>query len=263
MKKIVFLLLTAIVLFACTRVPVTNRKQLNLLPEEQLIAMSDTAYRQFLDTNKVLGDNHPDVVRVRRVGNNIKNMVEKYLKDNKLEHRLAGFDWQFNVVNDKTINAWCMPGGRVVFYTGILPLCSDDTLLAVVMGHEISHAIARHGNERMSQQMAFYGLGQTLSVMTGADASKGGQIFMQAYGIASVLGSLNYSRQHETEADKLGLIFMYMAGYNPEKAIAFWEKMSEAGGASVPEIFSTHPSDETRIADIRAFLPEIKKYVKE
>jgi predicted Zn-dependent protease len=155
-----------------------------------------------------------------------------------------------------------MPGGKVVVYTGILPLCSDDTLLSVVMGHEISHAIARHGNERMSQQMAFYGVGQTLSVMMGGEASKGNMIFMQAYGIASALGTLKYSRQHETEADKLGLIFMYMAGYNPAKAILFWEKMSAAGGANVPEILSTHPSDETRIADIKAFLPEIKKYAE-
>lgn len=262
MKFIYTFLAFTLLVASCTRVPVTNRKQLNLLPEEQLISMSDSAYDKFLDTNIVLKDNDPWVIQVRRVGNKIKEKVEKYMKDHKLEDRLTGFNWEFNVVQDKTVNAWCMPGGKVVVYTGILPLCSDDTLLSVVMGHEISHAIARHGNERMSQQMAFYGLGQTLSVMMGTEASKGNQIFMQAYGIASALGSLKYSRQHETEADKLGLIFMYMAGYNPEKAIDFWQKMSANGGAGVPEILSTHPSDETRIADIKAFLPEIKKYAE-
>ncbi len=261
MKFLFTILLLSCLTYSCTRVPVTNRKQLNLLPEEQLITMSDTAYDLFLDTNIVLNDNDPRVIQVRRVGNKIKEKVEKYFNDHGLQSRLIGFDWQFNVVQDKLINAWCMPGGKVVVYTGILPLCSDDTLLAVVMGHEISHALARHGNERMSQQMAFYGLGQTLSVMMGDEASKGSQIFLQAYGIASALGSLKYSRQHETEADKLGLIFMYMAGYNPEKAVLFWEKMSANGGAGVPEILSTHPSDETRIADIKAFLPEIKKYL--
>lgn len=262
MKIFYYLLLVTVFMYSCTRVPVTNRKQLNLLPEDQLIVMSDSAYKQFLDTNKVLKDNDPRVIRVRRVGDKIKTVVEKYLTDHNMADRIAGFKWEFNVVEDKTVNAWCMPGGKVVFYTGILPLCSNDTLLSVVMGHEISHAIARHGNERMSQQMAFYGLGQTLSVMTGADATKGGQIFMQAYGIASALGSLKYSRQHETEADKLGLIFMYMAGYNPERAVDFWEKMAEASDGSIPEIFSTHPSDENRIADIKAFLPEIKKYIE-
>lgn len=261
MKFLFTILLLSCLTYSCTRVPVTNRKQLNLLPEEQLITMSDTAYDLFLDTNIVLNDNDPRVIQVRRVGNKIKEKVEKYFNDHGLQSRLIGFDWQFNVVQDKLINAWCMPGGKVVVYTGILPLCSDDTLLSVVMGHEISHALARHGNERMSQQMAFYGLGQTLSIMMGDEASKGSQIFLQAYGIASALGSLKYSRQHETEADKLGLIFMYMAGYNPEKAVLFWEKMSANGGAGVPEILSTHPSDETRIADIKAFLPEIKKYL--
>lgn len=262
MKFIYTLLFLSLTIYSCTRVPVTNRKQLNLLPEDQLIAMSDSSYKAFLDTNKVLKNNDARVVQVRRVGNKIKASVEKYLKDHKMEERMKGFNWEFNVVEDKTVNAWCMPGGKVVVYTGILKLATDDTLLSVVMGHEISHAIARHGNERMSQQMAFYGLGQTLSVMVGTEASKGNQIFMQAYGIASTLGVLKYSRQHETEADKLGLIFMYLSGYDPAKAITFWEKMSANGGGAPPEILSTHPSDETRIQDIKDFLPEIKKYAE-
>lgn len=259
---LIFSFLLSSFFLSCTRVPITSRKQLNLLPEEQLISMSDSAYIQFLDTNTVLNDEDPRVLKVRRVGNKIKENVEKYLKEHNLEERIEGFKWEFNVVDDETVNAWCMPGGKVVVYTGILPLCSDDTLLAVVMGHEISHAIARHGNERMSQQMAFYGLGETLSaLMGGKDASQGNHVFAQAYGIASALGILKYSRQHETEADKLGLIFMYMAGYNPAKAVDFWEKMSAQSQGSIPEIISTHPSDENRIADIKAFLPEIKKYV--
>jgi predicted Zn-dependent protease len=153
-----------------------------------------------------------------------------------------------------------MPGGKVVVYTGILPLAADDSSLAVVMGHEIAHAVARHGNERMSQAFAVQGLGQTLGGVMADPAKR--NIFYQSYGLASTLGMLKYSRNHESEADKMGLVFMYLAGFNPAKAIDFWEKMSKTGGQSPPELLSTHPSDETRIADIKSFLPEIKKYAE-
>lgn len=259
MKRFLFFLLFAACITACVRVPITNRKQLKLLPEDQLIAMADTAYREFLAVNTVLPANDARTVKVRRVGQKIQSSVEAFLKKKNASERIAGFQWEFNVVDDPTVNAWCMPGGKVVVYTGILPLCADDTLLAVVMGHEIAHAVARHGNERMSQQLAVQGIGQTLGGAM-ADPTKR-NVFLQSYGIASTLGTLKYSRTHESEADKMGLVFMYLAGYNPWKAVDFWVKMSAQGGA-VPELLSTHPSDETRISDINTFLPQISAFAE-
>jgi predicted Zn-dependent protease len=260
MKHILFAILTGIVLVSCFRVPITNRKQMRLFPESQLIAMADTAYRDFLSTAKVLPKSDPRSVRVERVGQKIAASIATFLKKQNASERIEGFSWEFNTVDDPTVNAWCMPGGKVVVYTGILPLAADDSSLAVVMGHEIAHAVARHGNERMSQAFAVQGLGQTLGGVMADPAKR--NIFYQSYGLASTLGMLKYSRNHESEADKMGLVFMYLAGFNPAKAIDFWEKMSKTGGQSPPELLSTHPSDETRIADIKSFLPEIKKYAE-
>jgi predicted Zn-dependent protease len=155
-----------------------------------------------------------------------------------------------------------MPGGKVVVYTGILPVTQDETSLAVVMGHEIAHAIARHGNERMSQGLIVNAAGATLGAVMSENPSLGKDIFMQSVGIGSALGMLSYSRTHETEADKLGLVFMAMAGYDPRASIGFWERMSSIGGQAPPEILSTHPSDETRINTLREFIPEALKYYK-
>ncbi len=258
-KKIFTFICIYLLFYACVRVPVTNRKQLKLLPENQLIAMADTAYKDFLSKSKVLPLTDPRAKKVNDVGKKIQLSVESFLKKHKADERINGFQWEFNTVEDSTINAWCMPGGKVVVYTGILKITENDDELAVVMGHEIAHAVARHGNERMSQQLAIYGIGQTLGGVMRTEMGK--QIFNQSYGIGTTLGILKYSRTHETEADKLGLIFMYVAGYNPEKAIDFWQKMA-VQGSSVPEILSTHPSDETRIKDIKIFLPKIKKYAQ-
>ncbi len=255
--KIVAALALVAFVIGCARVPITNRKQLKLLPEDELIAMADTAYREFLAANRVLPASDPRVVQVNRVGHNIARSVETFLAKKNASDRIKGFKWEFNVVDDPTVNAWCMPGGKVVVYTGILPLASNDTLLAVIMGHEIAHAVARHGNERMSQQLAVQGMGQTLGGVLG-DA-KGKNVFLQSYGIASTLGVLKYSRTHETESDKMGLVFMYLSGYNPARAIDFWEKMAADGGSG-PEFLSTHPADDTRIRDIQNFLKNIQKY---
>jgi len=179
-----------------------------------------------------------------------------------MSSRVAGFEWQFNVVNDQTVNAWCMPGGKVVVYTGILPVTQDETGLAVVMGHEVSHAIARHGNERMSQGLALQFGGVALEVLTGENPGVARDLFLQVYGVGGALGMLSYSRKHETEADKLGLVFMAMAGYDPREAPKFWERMSQGGGQAPPEILSTHPSDQTRMRDLEAFMPEALKYYK-
>ncbi len=265
MKKLVavlFVLGTIAFVVSCAKVPISGRRQLNLLPESQMMTMSFTAYQEFLDTNNVLPATNSDVIMVRRIGNNIKNSVEKYLADNGESKRVEGFAWDFNVVQDNTVNAWCMPGGKVVVYTGILPVTQDETSLAVVMGHEVAHAVARHGNERMSQGLALQLGGAALSVALSEKPALTQNIFLQSYGIGSQLGVLAYGRNHETEADKLGLIFMAMAGYNPEAAIGFWQRMSASGGQAPPEILSTHPSDETRITTLKEFMPEALKYYK-
>lgn len=266
MKKllaVLFVLGTIGFIVSCAKVPISGRRQLNLLPESEMMAMSFTAYKEFLDTNNVLPASDSKVVMVRGIGNKIKNSVEKYLADNGESKRVEGFAWEFNVVQDNTVNAWCMPGGKVVVYTGILPVTQDETSLAVVMGHEIAHAVARHGNERMSQGLALQLGGIALSVAMSEKPAITQNIFLQSYGIGSQLGILAYGRNHETEADKLGLIFMAMAGYNPEASIGFWERMSaSSGGQAPPEILSTHPSDATRIATLKEFMPQALKYYK-
>jgi predicted Zn-dependent protease len=265
MKKI-HVVLTLMVLIAivvsCAKVPISGRRQLRLMPESQLIGMSITAYQQFLDTNNVLPAGNADVMMVRRIGDKIKASVEQYLADNHMSNRVEGFQWEFNVVKEDVVNAWCMPGGKVVVYTGILPVTQDEKSLAVVMGHEIAHAIARHGNERMSQGLALQLGGVALSVAMSEKPALTQNVFLQSYGIGSQLGILAYSRNHEIEADKLGLVFMAMAGYDPQSAIGFWERMSQAGGQAPPELLSTHPSDETRISTLREFMPEAMKYYK-
>lgn len=250
------------ILMACSNVPITGRKQLSLLPEAQMSEMGLTSYQQFLTENKgkVLSSGK-DVELVKRVGAKIAAAVEKYMADHNMSQQLQNYKWEFNVVNENQANAWCMPGGKVVVYTGILPITQDDAGLAVVMGHEIAHAVANHGNERMSQGM-LQEMG--FSLLDAAMAEKPEQtrnLFLSAYGVGSnLLGILPYSRLHESEADKLGLVFMAMAGYNPEVAVGFWERMAKAGGQSPPEFMSTHPSNETRIAQIKAYIPEAMKF---
>jgi predicted Zn-dependent protease len=259
-KKVLAILSLVLVIFACSKVPVTGRRQMKLLPETTLINMSAEAYTDFLTTNPVVAATNQDAAMVERVGKRIAAATEKYLKDNRKGKRLKGFDWNFKLVNDPTINAWCMPGGRVVFYTGILPITKDENGLAVVMGHEIAHAIARHGNERMSQQIAIHGAGASFNAMMNERPEATRNIFLQSYGVASALGSLAYSRRHEAEADHMGLVFMALAGYDPREAPKFWERMSQLGGADVPEILRTHPSDEKRIKNINDKMSEAMYY---
>lgn len=256
--------IVGVILFAqaCSKVPITGRRQMNLVGESQLIGMAATQYGEFLGQNPPLPDNDQRVRMVRSVGSKLVAAATQYLEDNRASNRVEGFNWQFNVVNDNTVNAWCMPGGMVVVYTGILPVTQDETGLAVVMGHEIAHAIARHGNERMSQAIALQGAGMTLEVLTSQKPGVARDIFLQSVGIGSQLGMLAYSRTHETEADKMGLIFMAMAGYDPREAPKFWERMSQGGGPAPPELLSTHPSDETRMHDLNEFMVEALKYYR-
>ncbi|MCW3078263.1 MAG: Peptidase [Bacteroidetes bacterium] len=263
MKKFTIIAaLTVSVLISCHKNAITGSHNLTLVPESEMITMSKTEYGQFLSQNPPLPSSDDRVQLVRRVGTRIQKAVEEYHAQKKLSSELQGFAWEFNVVDSKEVNAWCMPGGKVVVYTGLLPITGDEQSLAIVMGHEIGHAIARHGNQRMSEGLLVQVGGTALSVALSQKPQFTQQLFMQAYGIGSQLGTLKYSRKQETEADKMGLIFAAMAGYNPETAVTFWQRMSQQGGEKPPEILSTHPSDETRIKDIKKFMPEAKKYYK-
>ena len=262
MRSIKVKALGLILLFtACSKVPISNRKQLNLLPESEMVSMSLTSYQDFLKQNPPVNGT-PDAQMVKNIGAKIQSAVITYLGQNKMGDRVAGYKWEYNLVNSPEVNAWCMPGGKVVVYSGILPLTQDETSLAIVMGHEIAHAVARHGNERMSQMLVQQMGGMALDVALSTKSAETKNIFMTAYGAGSTLGILKYSRTHESEADKLGLIFAAMAGYDPQKAVTFWQRMAAQGGSKPPEFLSTHPSDATRIKDLQAFMPTALKYYK-
>lgn len=258
------MLLIAVLLFgACKKVPITGRRQMKLLPNSTLNNMSITEYKSFLSSNPICTDAQK-VERVKRVGGKIQAAVTHYFQVKKQSKALAGYKWEFNVVEDPTVNAWCMPGGKVVVYTGLLPVALNDDGLAVVMGHEIAHAIANHGNERMSQGLAAQAGGVALSVALNNKSAQTQNMFMQAYGVGTnVAAILPFSRLHESEADEMGLIFMAMAGYNPDEAVAFWQRMAAASnGQAPPEFLSTHPSHKTRIERLKKAIPKAKLYAK-
>jgi predicted Zn-dependent protease len=264
MKKVVIPLIIAFFVFAqsCSKVPITNRKQFKLLPSSTMMSMSATNYDAFLKENQ-LSNNKANTAIVKRTGAKISAAVEGYLASINRSKLVKDFDWQFNLVKSDVPNAWCMPGGKVVFYEGILPYTKTEAGAAVVMGHEIAHAVAKHGNERMSQQLMIQLGGVALDVALKEKPEQTRSIFLQAYGLGSQVGvTLPYSRKHEYEADKLGMVFMAKAGYNPEEAVKFWERMSKAGGNKPPEFLSTHPSDENRVKELKAFLPKAMKYYK-
>jgi predicted Zn-dependent protease len=228
-----------------------------LVPDALVMSTSFQQYDQFLAENKLSAD-AAATRQVKQVGARIQEAVTRYFTERNQLSVLKNYAWDFNLVEDPAANAWCMPGGKVVINTGILPLTKDEAGLAVVMGHEIAHAVAKHGNERLSQQLLVGLGGMALDEALAKKSEQTRQIWGLAYGVGTQAGYLlPYSRTHETEADRLGLIFMAMAGYDPNAAIPFWERMAaQSGGASVPEFLSTHPSDQTRIANIRGFLPE-------
>jgi len=252
--------LLSIVLAGCSTVPVTGRRQLSIVPSSQMLSMSTQEYGDFLKQNKI-STNTAQTALVQKVGRNIQSAVERYMSQQGLTGQLDGYNWEFNLVESKEINAWCMPGGKVVVYTGILPVTQNETGLAVVLGHEIAHAVARHGDERMSQglltQLGGLALDQALS--NKPDETK--QLWMSAFGLGTQVGVLlPYSRVQESEADHLGLIFMAMAGYNPNDALTFWQRMASQGGTKPPEFLSDHPSDQARIDKIQQEMPEALQY---
>lgn len=267
MKTLRNALLLGILFFfvhACSTVPVTGRRQLRLIPSSQVLSMSYNSYSQFLNQNNVVTGTK-EATSVNEVGNRIQRAVERYLRERGLSSRLDKFDWDFNLVQDNQVNAWCMPGGKVVFYSGILPICQNETGIAVVMGHEVAHAIAEHGNERMSQQLVAQGImtaGQAAMAMK-EEPKMTDQLILQAAGVGAQVGLLAFSRNQESEADEMGLIFMAMAGYDPRKAPAFWERMSAASsGQAPPEFLSTHPSHGRRIADLNANMGKALEYYR-
>jgi len=263
LKKLFIFSITGLVVYACASVAVTGRKQLSLVSNSEVIPMASQEYAEVIKKGP-LSTNQEQTQMVKKVGARIEKAVEEYMASKGLSSELSGFAWEFNLIDDpKTVNAWCMPGGKVAFYTGIMPICKDETGVAIVMGHEVAHAIANHGRERMSQQMvAQYGLA-TIGELLGQNPTAGQQLLMQAVGAGTNLGILKFSREQESEADHIGLIFMTMAGYDPNQAPIFWERMASMSGGSEPmEFLSTHPSHATRIQDLKGWIPEALTYKK-
>ncbi|MBL7744339.1 MAG: M48 family metallopeptidase [Chitinophagaceae bacterium] len=257
--------LFAALLIACSKNPLTGKNQLTLLPESELQSMATTEYQQFLSTNKVVATtSNKDAEMVRRVGQRITKAVENYYAEKGMSDKLAGYKWEYNLVDDKAVNAWCMPGGKIVVYTGLLPITQNEAALAAVMGHEVCHALLQHGNQRMSQGLLQQLGGVALSVAVANKPQETQNLFMTAYGVGSQVGvMLPFSRKHELEADRYGLIFAAMAGYNPEEAINLWKRMEQASaGQKPPEFLSTHPSEGKRIEQLQKLMPEALKYYK-
>ncbi|MEN8227450.1 MAG: M48 family metallopeptidase [Bacteroidota bacterium] len=256
----VLLLFILTVSFSCSIVPMTGRKQFIAIPSSEMLALSAESYDQVLTDNKI-SDNRSYIESVNIVGKKLIVAVEEYLKLNGLESRIEGFDWQFNVLASEELNAWCMPGGQIAFYEGIMPICVDENGIAIVMGHEIAHAVARHGNERLSQQLVINLGGMALSEAMATKKEETQQLALLAFGVGTQVGvALPYSRTHETEADELGLYFMAMAGYDPQTAPAFWGRMEKAGGARPPEFLSTHPDPSNRIEYLNKIMPKALEY---
>lgn len=263
-RALILVALLTSLMTACSTVPVTGRAQLNMIPGSSMMSMSLQQYDQFLKDHK-LSSNKQQAEQVRRVGLRVSQAVERYLIANGMQEQAKSYQWEFNLVEDAQVNAWCMPGGKVVVYTGLLPVAVDDTGLAVVLGHEIAHAVAEHGNERMSQELLAKAGGVALSTALATRPAETQQLWMAVYGVGAEYGALlPYGRLHESEADHLGLVFMTMAGYNPQAAVSFWERMAATkNGQATPELLSTHPSDATRINNIKQLIPEVqKKYGK-
>ncbi len=259
--KIFIILGLGCLLAACATVPLTERKSLHLVSDSELLSLSVDQYTQTLKESK-LSDDPQKVQMVKKVGERIAQATADLLKERGLESEIQNYHWEFSLIDDpKVVNAWCMPGGKVAVYTGILPLAGGEAGLAVVMGHEIAHAIAKHGNERMSQGLLAQLGGVGLSMALGTNAGLTQDIFMQAYGVAAQVGVLlPYSRLQESEADHIGLVLMAKAGYDPREAIPFWERMNKEGGSRPPEFLSTHPAPESRIDNIKTLIPEAMRY---
>jgi predicted Zn-dependent protease len=259
MKKYLLTGIVIILFVACATNPITGKQNLNFVSNSELFPSSFQQYNQFLTENKVITET-ADAKRVDLVGSRIKTAAEKYLTYLGQSQYLKDYRWEYKLVDNKEVNAWCLPGGKIVVYSGILPVTQTESGLATVMGHEVSHALANHGAQRMSAAQLQQIGGVALGAATSGKSEQTQQIFSQAYGLGTEVGvMLPFSRSNETEADKIGLTLMAIAGYNPDDAVTFWSRMSaKSGGAGTPEFMSTHPSDATRIANIKSLIPEAK-----
>jgi predicted Zn-dependent protease len=261
--RLIFPVAFAALALSCSTNPFTNKKTFNIVSNDQIFPEAFKEYDTFLSQNKVITGT-ADAARVTKVGQKIRDAAQKYLTSIGQTQYLDGYQWEYHLVDSKEVNAWCMPGGKIVVYTGILPITKDEAGLATVLGHEVSHALANHGAQRMSaseiQQLGAAGV----AAATGGQSATTQQIIQQAYGIGTTYGAmLPFSRSQESEADEIGLTLMAIAGYNPDQALVFWQRMSaQAGGSAPPEILSTHPSDATRIAKIKSLIPKAKATAK-
>lgn len=245
-----------LLLSSCSTVPVSGRRSLNLVDEAQIIQSSAEQYAAYIQ-QMPHSDDPEKIARVERVCRNVAQAATEYLNANNMSGLAKQMNWQFTLIADRRVNAFCMPGGKIVIYTGILPLCSTDAELATVVSHEVSHAIARHSNERLSNEIVRQMGAQLLGQAVGNKSAITRTVIQQAYGLGSqVLVSLPYSRSHEHEADQIGLTFMAMAGYNPQEAVSFWQKMAQQGSSTTPELLSTHPNDQKRIQKINEYMPK-------
>lgn len=262
-RTLTILKVALLVLFisGCATVPVTGRRQLSLVPESELLTLSFSQYDQLLKESKLSTDQRQTAM-IREVGKNIAAAADQFMAENGMESERKSYKWEFNLIqDDSTVNAFCMPGGKVAFYTGIMPICRDKNGIAVVMGHEVAHALAKHGGERMSQGLVTQLGGTALQVALQNKSAQTQALAMAAFGVGAQVGVLlPYSRLHESEADHIGLILMARAGYDPHVAVPFWERMDKAGGGRPPEFLSTHPAPESRIAAIQKEIPEAMKY---
>ncbi|QEC42488.1 M48 family metallopeptidase [Pseudobacter ginsenosidimutans] len=264
-RSLLFIVLISSFFISCKTVPVTGRKQLNIVPDFMIKELAFSEYDSIVKVSRTLPAQDERAAMVTRIGTRIQKAVELYMQQNNFQKDLKHLSWEFNTIDENIVNAWCMPGGKVVVYTGLLPVTQNETALAFVMGHEIAHAIARHGNERMSQGLLVNLGGLVLQEALKEKKKETQVLFLGLYMIGSNLAySLPNSRLQESEADKLGLIFMSMAGYDPTESVALWQRMSQANGKTkTPEFLSTHPSDETRMKNLAALIPDIKaKYYK-
>ena len=262
-NQIIAILLLSLFMYSCSSVPITGRKRVNFVSDAKVLPMAFAQYTGFLAQNKLSTD-AAKTKELKDIGARVSKAVDRFMRANGMEAEAKSYRWEFNLIEDETVNAWCMPGGKVVFYTGILPIAKNTDGIAAIMGHEVAHAFAKHGQERMSQGAIAQGLSLGAMLASGAiskDPAKQ-QMFLQAFGIGTQLGVLKFSRVHEQEADRLGLVFMLMAGYNGTEAAEVWVRMSQRGGQAPPEFLSTHPSNQSRIADLRAYLPKAKVYAK-
>ncbi|WP_411895664.1 M48 family metallopeptidase [Winogradskyella sp. A2] len=259
LKKIFLAIGIIAVIVSCATNPFTGKKTMALVSNDQLFPAAFAQYSQVLNENKVItGTSDSDMIT--RVGQRIAVAAERWLNANGYQGYLEDYKWEYKLIESEQVNAWCMPGGKIAFYTGILPIAQNETGVAAIMGHEVAHALANHGQQRMSSGMLQQAGGVAVAVATGNESAEKQQMWMQAYGLGTTVGMvLPFSRGHETEADKIGLYLMAIAGYNPDEAAELWKRMkANSGGEAPPEFLSTHPSNDSRIQNLKALAPKAK-----